>query len=159
MIMEKNDDNNQPIKRKKRLNILNPFGNVYKVAKSDEEKKKKTVIFGWLSILFSLLCVGLVYPCVWLGVKGIIFTFTTFMGFFTYFFALGHIIIFSLSLCAFLIPFYLWIHGVVLVIWQLCLNRRFIGWLALIIWLASVVGMIWLFSISMDLIINPLLNS
>lgn len=155
----KKNNNSQPIKRKKRFNILNPFGSIYKRTKLDEERKNKSVIFGWLSILFSFLCVGLVYPCVLLGVKGLIFTFTTFMGFFTYFFALGHIFLFCLSLCAFLIPFYLWVHGVVLVIWQLCLNRRFIGWLALIIWLASAVGIIWLFSISMDLIVNPLLNS
>lgn len=140
-----NSQNTKPKgKSKKRFNIFNPFKNSYKQVKLDENKKEKTKMFGLLAILYSCICIGLCYPCVWLGVKGIIFAFTHNLGVFTYFLGLGNIFIGALSIGVTLIPYYFWFQGIYLVIMQLCPNRRFVSWLALIIWLASVAGIILL---------------
>lgn len=131
---------------KKKFNIFNPFKNSFKRVKSDEEKKNKSIKFGLFAILFSCICVGLCYPCVWLGVKGVMFAFSHSFGFFTYFLGIGNLLIASFSIGAMVLPYYFWFQGIHLVILQFSLNRRFISWLALFFWLASVVG-IFLFSI------------
>lgn len=141
-------------KTRTRTSIFNPFGKMFHRIKSDPDKKAKSVRFGWISILFSILCVGLAAPCVWLGIKAIVWSFTTFLGFFTYFLGLGNLILGLLSLSIFLIPYYLWIHSVVLVGMQLSLNKKVIGWLALILWLASVVGIVWLSYSTFDTILT-----
>lgn len=130
--------------KKKRFNILNPFGNAYKEAKEDSEKRNKSVKFGWFAILYSALCIGAVYPCMLLGVKGVVYGFTHYLGFFTVFLLIGNAIIVGFSMAFALFPYYLWIHGAILVFRQLSLNRRLIGWLALLVWLASLIGIFWL---------------
>ena len=129
--------------KKKRFNIFNPFGNAYKATKEDSEKRKKTVKFGLFAILYSALCIGAVYPCMLLGVKGVVYGFTHYLGFFTAFMFIGNILIIAFSIAFVLFPYYLWIHGALLVFRQLSLNRRFIGWLALLVWLASLIGIMW----------------
>lgn len=126
--------------------FFNPFRKSYRRIKADEEKKQKSVRFGILAIIFSFLCVGACYPCVWLGIKGIVFAFTHNLGMFTALLGLGNIVIAALSCGVILFPYWLWLQGIYLVVMQLCLNRRLIGWLALLIWLVSVVG-VFLFSL------------
>ncbi len=133
-------------KAKKKFNIFNPFNNSYKQEKSDEQKKNKSMKFGLLAILYSCICIALCYPCIWLGVKGVIFAFTHNLGVFTYFLGIGNLFIVALSLGAMFLPYYFWFQGIRLVIMQFCLNRRFISWLALLFWLVSVVG-VFLFSV------------
>lgn len=156
--MKKNDKNfneNPTTAPKKKFNIFNPFGNAYRETKEDQEKRKKTVKFGWFAILYSLICVGVVYPCMLLGIKGVVYAFTHYLGFFTMFLGLGNLFIFALSVAFALFPYYLWIHGAILVLRQLSLNRRLIGWLALFIWLASLVGIFWLSIESFVAIVSP----
>ncbi len=141
-----NSQNKKSKGSKKKFNIFNPFKNSYKQLKSDEKKKNKSVLFGLLAILFSCVCVGLCYPCVWLGVKGVVYAFTHSFGIFTYVLGLPNLLIAGFSVGAMCLPYYFWLQGVRLVIMQFCLNRRFISWLALFFWIASVVGII-LFSI------------
>lgn len=139
--------------RRNSFRFINPFRNMYLRRREDEEIKQTTIIFGLLAILFSVLCVALCYPCVWVGVKGIIYAFTHFFGPLTYLFGIANLLIASLALAFMLIPYYFWLQGIQLVVMQLCLNRRLISWLALIIWLASVVG-IFLFSLESFLVIT-----
>lgn len=123
-----------------RIRLFNPFHNSYLRIKSDEERKKKTIKFGILAIVFSFICIGLCYPCVWLGIKGVIYSFTHNFGILTYLIGIGNLILAALSCGVMLLPYYFWIQGIVLVAMQLRLNRKFISWLALIIWLACLVG-------------------
>ena len=128
--------------------MVNPFGRLYEKRKSDPDWAHRTIIIGLLSIMFSVACVVLAYFCVKWGVLLIKWTFTTFMGVFTYLLGIGHIFCFAIGLGLFVIPYYIWINGIVLVVMQLLLNRKWIGWLALIIWLASVVGIVYVSSLS-----------
>ena len=137
--------------------LLNLFGKTYGLLRVDEKKRKKSVIFGLISIIFSLICVALPYPCIWAGAHGIKYACTTYLGFFTYFLLIGNATIFALSLSTFIVPYFLWIYGIVFVVRQLTLNRRVIGWIALVIWIASVVGISIVTIKSLDAIVNPML--
>lgn len=125
----------------KRFHFFNLFRNSYIDLMLDEEKRQKSVRFGVLAIILSCVCVGLCYPCVWLGIQGIIYAFTHFLGFFTYFFALGHIFIAGASAAFMFVPFYLGVQGIELVIMQFHLNRKIIRWIALLVWLISVASL------------------
>ncbi len=138
-----NSQNKKSKGKKIKFNIFNPFKNSYKQLKTDEKKKNKSVLFGLLAILFSCVCVGMCYPCVWLGVKGVVYAFTHNFGVFTYIFGLANIIIAAFSVGFMCIPYYFWLQGVRLVIMQFCLNRRIVSWLALLFWLASVAGILF----------------
>lgn len=133
--------------------FINPFRNMYLRIKADEVMKQTSVRFGLLAILFSGLCLGLCYPCVWVGIQGVIYAFTHFFGPLTYLFGAANLVIAALSLGFMMIPYYFWLQGIQLVVMQLCLNRRFIGWLALLVWLVSVVG-IFLLSLESFLVIT-----
>lgn len=135
-----------PKKKKKKFNIFNPFRNSYQQIKTNGEIKNRSVKFGLLAILFCFICIGLCYPCIWVGVKGIEFAFTHYFGPLTWLFGIGNLTVAALSLGVALLPYYFWFQGIWLVIYQFCMNRRLISWLALLVWLVSVVG-IFLFSI------------
>ena len=124
-----------------RFHFFNLFCNSYYKIKSDEEKRQKTVRFGVLAIILSCLCVGLCYPCVWLGIQGIIYAFTHSFGIFTYILGLANIVIGGASAAFMFLPFYFGLQGIELVIMQFFLNKRFIRWIALLVWLVSVVGL------------------
>lgn len=142
-------------KSKKKFNIFKPFSSLFEKTKADEEKKNKSITFGLISILFSCLCIGLCYPCVWLGVKGVVFAFTHNLGVFTYFLGLGNLLIAAFSLGVMVLPYYFWFHSVWLVWMQFVLNKKAIRWIALLVWLICFFG-IFLLSLESFLVVTGL---
>ena len=129
--------------KKERFNLLNPFGRLYRQRQADPELGGRTILFGLVSIAFSAACVGLAKLGVEWAIKGIIWSCTTYMGILTILLGIGNIITFGASVGLFFIPYYLWIYGAVLVIMQFRLHKGIVAWLALIVWLASVVGIFY----------------
>ncbi|MDE7105935.1 MAG: hypothetical protein K2O22_02075 [Anaeroplasmataceae bacterium] len=96
--------------------------------KEDEEKRERSMYFGVVSISYSIVSVGMCALGGWL--------FTTFMDTGLVLFTIMAGIIFMIG-------------GLALLIWsligwilQLSINRRFIGWLAILVFIASLVGSI-----------------
>ena len=96
--------------------------------KEDEEKREKSIYFGVVSISYSIVSVGMCALGGWL--------FTTFMDTGLVLFTIMAGIIFMIGGLA------LFIWSLVGWILQLSINRRFIGWIAILVFIASLVGSI-----------------
>lgn len=94
--------------------------------KEDEERREKSIYFGVISIIYSLISFGICFLGAWLfknflDTALVIFIIVLGIGF-----MLGGIILFIWSLVA--------------VILQFSINKKWIGWLALLIFIAGLVG-------------------
>ena len=143
---------------KKIFGLFAPFYGLYRKIRDDENRKKKSVLFGLLAILFCLVSLAIVYPGVKWGLKGMVYACSHYFGIGTWFFGIANIFILAFSFLGFALPYYLWIQSLLLLIWQFFLNRKFISWFALIVWLATLVGILYLTALSLDLIVNPWLQ-
>lgn len=120
----------------RKFHFFNLFSGTYDKIKEDEERRQKSVLFGLLAILLSCVCAATFVRFVLWGVKIMKYGFTHFLGPWTYFLALGNIFVALGGLAIMFLPFYLSLQGIELVVMQFFMNKRFIRWLALVVWLA-----------------------
>ena len=123
--------------------------------KNDPEKAKNYKTFGVLSLISSVLLVGLAFPVIWLTVQLFELTFS-YLGIFTQLLLIGNIFLGMLAIEIPIIYFAVLIATIVFPISQLTINRRPIGWIALIVAIIAIIGVIVLCSY---FITNGVLNN
>ncbi|MDE6655954.1 MAG: hypothetical protein K2J85_03080 [Anaeroplasmataceae bacterium] len=94
--------------------------------KEDEEKRKKSIYFGVISIVYSLLSFGFCFAGAWLFENLLDSLLVIFIIIIGIGFMIGGLAMFVWSIVAWIL--------------QLSINRRFIGWLALVVFIAGIVG-------------------
>ncbi|NCB48759.1 MAG: hypothetical protein EOM55_03985 [Clostridia bacterium] len=135
------DENSVP-KKKRKIGEILKFDEIGNIFRRTKEQNKNVKIYAILGVIFSILAVGLVYPCFYGGLG--LFNYII-GGFFTNFslamggnivliLLLGLILVVFLGTIAivlFLLPVALALFSLILPIFQLIVNRKWWGWVAL----------------------------